>query len=453
MIACRAEDVWKAIGWNASQHDVAVRDGGGAVAAVTRRPGVGAGGGGTHLQAAVGEPQNRTTARRDRGDVDHRSLQPHPVDLGGEPPRDVAGGQADVRRRASHVEADQPSRAFGGAGGNHADHAAGGTRKDAVHAAKTLGVHEPAVALHEGDGRVAVRCAQAGAESLRVTQENGREVGVGHGRVAARHEAEQRCGSVRCDHFFETRCARNFRGADFVSRMPESVQERDGHGLDARRSRRHERAAQRRFVQRQQHLPLGVHALGNFDNVPVQRGRATDGAREDVGPILVSDQQRVAHALRGDQQRWRARALEQCVGGDGRAEPHRSHATAAGSAVPFEQQVDAAQCRIGRTVRVPRQDLAGVQRAIRRGADHVGERAAAIHGERPTDRFALCNVRQSQPAPVRRQRSMDHGSRKSHPGLQIFCQIGACSRGPAQPEPCQMLTVAPAGQSATRRMA
>ena len=231
------------------------------------------------------------------------------------------------------------------------------------------------------------------------------------------------------------------------------MRQRDGYGFDARRSRRHERAAQRRFVQRQQHLPLGVHALGNLDNVPVQRGRAMDGAREDVGPILVPDQQRVAHALRGDQQRRRARALEQGVGGDGRSESHRSHAPAAGSAVPFEQPVDAAQGRIGRPMRVPRQDLAGVQRAIRRGADHVGERAAAIHGERPTDRFALCNVRQSQPAPVRRQRSMDHGSRDSHPGRQIFCQIGACSRRPAQPEPCQMLTVAPAGQSATRRMA
>ena len=33
-------------------------------------------------------------------------------------------------------------------------------------------------------------------------------------------------------------------------------------------------------------------------------------------------------------------------------EPHRSHATAAGSAVPFEQPVDAAQGRIGRPMEI-----------------------------------------------------------------------------------------------------
>ena len=86
LIARRAEDLRKTIRWNPSQHDVAIRDRRGTVAAVTRRSGIGAGGGGTHLQAAVGESQHRTTARGDGGDVDQRSLQPHPVDLGGEPP-------------------------------------------------------------------------------------------------------------------------------------------------------------------------------------------------------------------------------------------------------------------------------------------------------------------------------------------------------------------------------
>lgn len=173
LIARRAEDVRKMIHGNASQHDIAIGDRGGAVAAVTRRPGIGAGRSGAHLQPAVGEPQHRTTARRDRGDVDHRGLQSHPVNLGGEPPRNVAGGQADVRRRASHVEADQPSRAVCGTGGNHPDHAPGGTRQNAVHAAKALGIDEPAVALHEGDGRVAVRPAQARAETPCVAQQNG----------------------------------------------------------------------------------------------------------------------------------------------------------------------------------------------------------------------------------------------------------------------------------------
>jgi len=58
LIARRAKDVRKVIHGNASQHDVAIGDRGGAVAAVTRRPRIGAGRGGPHLQATVGEPQH-----------------------------------------------------------------------------------------------------------------------------------------------------------------------------------------------------------------------------------------------------------------------------------------------------------------------------------------------------------------------------------------------------------
>ncbi len=90
-----------------------------------------------------------------------------------------------------------------------------------------------------------------------------------------------------------------------------------------------------------------------------------------------------------------------------------------------------------------------MQRSIRRGADHVGERAAAIHGERPTDRFALCSVRQSRPTPVRQQPALDQGSRQARPGLQIYRQISHRARGmmwPIMPKPARPARPAPAAR-------
>ncbi len=288
-VARRAEHVREMRGRNAAEHDVAVGDRGRSTAPIAGRPRVGARRGGAHLQAAIGKTQDGAAARGDGRDVDHRRLQPDAINFGCKAARDRARGEADVGRRAAHVETDQSSSAGGAASRDHADHAPRGTRQHAVHAAEASGIDQPAVALHERHGDVAMRFAQAALEFCCVTQQHRREVGVGDGRVAAGNEAEQWRGDVRGDHLVETCFPRNLRRARLVRRVLEAVHETDGDRLDAGVTCGGQGGAQRWLVERHQHLALRGHALGQFHHLRVERRGLANGAGEDVGPFLVAE--------------------------------------------------------------------------------------------------------------------------------------------------------------------
>ena len=78
--------------------------------------------------------------------------------------------------------------------------------------------------------------------------------------------------------------------------VAEAVQERDGYGVDARRRAPRSSVARSGLVERRQHRAVGVDALVDLDDAVVQRRGHVECAREQVGPLLVADQQRVAEA-------------------------------------------------------------------------------------------------------------------------------------------------------------
>ena len=402
LVTGRAEDMGKAFGWNASEHDVAVGDRRGSVASIARRPWVGARRGRTDLQAAVGETQQRAAARRDRLDVHERRLQPDAVDLGGEAPRDRASRETDVCRRPAHVEADESARTVRRAGRNHAHDAARGPGQHAVHAAEAVRVHQAAIALHERDGGLPVRQPQARAECPRIAQQYWRQVGVGHRGVAAGHVPEQGCRFMRGDDFVEAGFPRDGGGPDLVRWMTKAVEEGDRHRFDPGLARRPQGAAQRVLIEWRQHAARRIDALGDLGHIAIQGRRTADRAREDVGAFLVTDQERIPHSLRSDEQGRRARAFEQRVGGHGGSEPDRVHAVAVRVAVLPEQHRDSTQRRVARLVRIVRKHLAREQRPVGGDADDVGKGPAPVHREPPAVCHAFFNVRQSNPTPVRR---------------------------------------------------
>ena len=121
------------------------------------------------------------------------------------------------------------------------------------------------------------------------------------------------------------------------------MHQHDGERAIARVERRPEPGPRRRRVERAQHLAVGRHPLVDLDDVAVERLGQDDLAREDVGPRLVADAQRVAEAG-GDRQRDRlALALEQGVGGDRR--PHLDRADRAAARLG-EDRADAGDRRI-----------------------------------------------------------------------------------------------------------
>ena len=109
--------------------------------------------------------------------------------------------------------------------------------------------------------------------------------------------------------------------ASCVGMLP-AVHQDDGERVDPASRIAAERLRAAVLVERDEHFAVDADALVDFDDPLVEHRRKHDVPREDVRPRLVSDPQRVAEAARDRQRDPLALALEQRVGGDGRAHPH-----------------------------------------------------------------------------------------------------------------------------------
>jgi hypothetical protein len=109
---------------------------------------------------------------------------------------------------------------------------------------------------------------------------------------------------------------------------------------------------------------VGEHALRHLDDALIEQFGQDDLLGEDVGPRLVGDAQRVAETLGDQQQRAVALALQQRVGGDGGAHPHRADAVRRHRLAlrHAEQVADALHCGVAIGFRVFRQQLVGMDR-------------------------------------------------------------------------------------------
>jgi len=70
------------------------------------------------------------------------------------------------------------------------------------------------------------------------------------------------------------------------------------------------------------HFAVRAHAFSDFKHLFVQRCRALDMQRKQLGTVLVGDAQGVRETGRGDQQRAFTFTLQQRIGRHGRAHLH-----------------------------------------------------------------------------------------------------------------------------------
>ena len=160
------------------------------------------------------------------------------------------------------------------------------------------------------------------------------------------------------------------------------MQQHDGDAVEAGSARGLEVARELRRVERLEHSPVRVDALGGADDARVQHLRQPDVEREDVGPLLAADPNGILESRRDDEQRRLAAPLEQRVRRDRRAHlDGRDAALALGRR--GEQPLDAGDGRVLVTPRIDGQELQRLELAGRRSRDDVGERAAAVDPEFP----------------------------------------------------------------------
>ena len=169
---------------------------------------------------------------------------------------------------------------------------------------------------------------------------------------------------------------RQLRERGLVRRMPPPVHQHDRDAAQPVVIRRAERGLGGGEAERAQHLAVDVDPLVDLDDAVGQGRGLADRAREDVGPVLITDRERVAETAGDREQRRLAAPLEQRVGRDGGADPHVDRRQR-----PFG---DAAQPphRLDRRVIVAagidRQELHDLHRPVGTLRHHVGERPAPV---------------------------------------------------------------------------
>ena len=163
-----------------------------------------------------------------------------------------------------------------------------------------------------------------------------------------------------------------------------AVHEGDGDAFIAFRGGPLERGAQGGVIENANHCPVGAHPLVRLDHPGVERRGLDDVEGEQLRPGLIADLERIGEAGRGDKQGPGPGALQQGVGGHGRAEldrghPRRRKRRSRGDA---EQATHALNGGVGIVAR-RRWQFERAENAVRRGSDHIGEGAAAINPEGP----------------------------------------------------------------------
>ena len=158
-----------------------------------------------------------------------------------------------------------------------------------------------------------------------------------------------------------------------------------GHRAEPCRVRVAQRALHRRRIERCHHRAVRGDPLVGLDDLRVEQFREQDPAVEDPRPVLIGDAERVPEAPRDHEDGRVALPLEQRVGGDGGAEPHRLDGPGGNLFVraDAEQVPDAGDRCVSVALRVLRQQLVGKQRPVGLPGDNIGKGAAPVHPELP----------------------------------------------------------------------
>ena len=321
LIGVGAEHLGKVKGLHLADHEVGVGHSQRAAAPVAGGPGVGACALRADAKALAIKLQERAAAGGYGMNAHHRRTHAHPGHLRLKLALELARVVRHIGGGAAHVKADDLVHARNGGCTGHADNAAGGPAQNGVFALKRMCICQPARGLHE----IQLHARHLGGHLFNITAQDGRQVGIDHGGVAAADELHHRAGFMRGADLRETGSFSQPSRRFFVRREAVTVHEHNGHAAQALRVVRLKLHFERRLVQSLNHIAVRAQALVGLDHRAVQQLGQHNLTVKQAWAVLVGNSQRVPKAARGHQQRRFALALEQRVGRHRRAHLHAGH--------------------------------------------------------------------------------------------------------------------------------
>ena len=276
-VAVRPEHLRKESRVELADHDVAVGDGQRPVVPIAGGARVGSRRVGSDPIPGAVEMEDGAAAGGDGVDVHHGGPHPDAGDLRLEGAFEGAVVARDVRRRASHVEADDALESRHERRPRARHDAAGRSRENRVLAPERPGVGEAAVGLHEHEAGPAVRVPEdVRRHAVDVAPEDGRKVRVDHGGVAPRHQLHQGADLVAERNLGEADVARDVADGALVVGMAVAVDQRHRDGTEAGGERAFEVPPRRVAVQRDEDVAARTDSFARLDDPVEQHVRQVD---------------------------------------------------------------------------------------------------------------------------------------------------------------------------------
>ena len=186
-------------------------------------------------------------------------------------------------------------------------------------------------------------------------------------------------------YLIEAHTVRNRLRRGFVDGVAVAVHQADGDGPEALAMRPRQVRFQLLLVQRLHDLAMRTHALIRLDDAVVEYFRQPDIEVEEARAVLVADPKLVGEPPRHYQQGALALALQQRIGRNGGAHPHRLDALCRDRRIGFGAQnvANALERGIVIMLRGFGEQLAGHIAAVRRAGHDVREGSAPVDPELP----------------------------------------------------------------------
>ena len=206
-------------------------------------------------------------------------------------------------------------------------------------------------------------------------------------------------------HLHEADGAHHRRERSLVFRIAVAVHQHDGAGADAVGVRRAQVAFGGGEIELPDRVTMRAHALVDLDHALVEHARQHDPAYEELRTVLIGDAQGIGEAPSDRQHRALAFALEQGVGGNGRAHPDRLDRPGRNrrTRCDAEQCPDTGDGRVAVALRVLGQQLVRRQRAVGPARDDIGECTASVDPELPAARRRVGHDEEMERGPRRKR--------------------------------------------------
>ncbi len=255
-----------------------------------------------------------------------------------------------------------------------------GTGQHGVLAAKSLGLRQSTVALHEKEAAV----SEPRPEPLHVILHDRRQVGIDNRGITATDNLDQRRYLVRHRNVLKSHLPCDGRRAFLVPRIPIPMHENDGYGAEIGAERPRQAVSQVLLIQLLDDLALGTDPLTRFEDFFVRQFREHDVPGEKIRPLLISDAQGITETACNNEQGWLAGALEQRIGRHRAPHAHRGDSPKVKSAgLDHQDAPDSFEGGVFVPVRIFGQQFPAYEATAGSVCNDIGKRATTVDPELP----------------------------------------------------------------------